>query len=86
MATSSSVSSGRGSLAKSSSVSTGVTLHVWAPKKTNTAQSDIARSITVLGATGVIRLWEFDHASAASNKWKDSRRSSSYGASGNSIP
>lgn len=65
-------------------VATGVTLHVWQPNKTNNNQSDIARSITVLGATGVIRLWEFDHSSAASNKWKDSRRSSSYGASGNS--
>lgn len=65
-------------------VPTGVTLHVWQPNKNNNTQSDIARSITVLGATGVIRLWEFDHSSAASNKWKDSRRSSSYGASGNS--
>jgi Tfp pilus assembly protein FimT len=67
-------------------VPTGVTLYVWSPNKTNTDRSDIARAITVLGATGVIRLWEFDHTSAASNKWKDSRRSSSYGASGNSVP
>lgn len=67
-------------------VPTGVTLHIWAPKKTDTTQSDIARSITVLGATGVIRLWEFDPSSAAANKWKDSRRSSSYGTSGNSVP
>lgn len=70
----------------SGAVPTGVTLHIWAPKKSNTAQSDIARAITVLGATGMIRLWEFDHSSAASNKWKDSRRSSSYGATGNSVP
>lgn len=68
------------------SVATGVTLHVWSPNKTNNNQSDIARCITVLGATGVIRLWEYDHTSAASNKWKDSRRSSSYGATGNSVP
>lgn len=67
-------------------VPTGLTLHIWAPKKTDTTQSDIARSITILGATGVIRLWEFDASSAAANKWKDSRRSSSYGASGNSVP
>ncbi len=66
-------------------VPTGVTLHIWAPNKANPAQSDIARSLTVLGATGVIRLWEFDHSSTAPNKWKDSRRSSSYGASGNSL-
>jgi len=70
----------------SGAVPTGVTLHIWAPKKSDTTQSDIARSITVLGATGVIRLWEYDPSSAATNKWKDSRRSSSYGASGNSVP
>lgn len=60
-------------------VPTGVTLHIWSPNKTNPNNSDIARSITVLGATGVIRLWEFDHASTDTNKWKDSRRSNSYG-------
>jgi prepilin-type N-terminal cleavage/methylation domain-containing protein len=60
-------------------VPTGVTLHVWSPNAINTSRSDIARSITVLGATGVIRLWEFDRNSTATNKWKDSRRSSSYG-------
>lgn len=67
-------------------VPTGVTLHIWAPNKNNTSQSDIARSLTVLGSTGVIRMWEWDRSSAASNKWKDSRRSSSYGATGNSVP
>ena len=60
-------------------VPTGLTLHIWSPKASNNAQSDIARSITVLGATGVIRLWEFDRNSTLTNKWKDSRRSSSYG-------
>ena len=34
-------------------VATGVSLHVWSPNKNNNAQSDIARCITVLGATGV---------------------------------
>lgn len=67
-------------------VATGVTLHIWSPNKTDNTKSDISRSITVLGATGVIRLWEFDHNSTASNKWKDSRRSSSYGTSGNTGP
>ncbi len=70
----------------SGAVPTGLTLFVWSPNKNNNAQSDIARSVTVLGATGVIRLWEYDHSSAASNKWKDSRRSSSYGSTGNSVP
>ncbi len=58
---------------------TGVSLHVWSPTKANPDRSDIARAITILGATGVIRLWEFDRTSTAPNKWKDSRRSGSYG-------
>lgn len=69
----------------SGAVATGVSLHVWSPKSSSPTQSDIARCITVLGATGVIRLWEFDRNSTASNKWRDSRRSSSYGA-GNTGP
>jgi Tfp pilus assembly protein FimT len=64
----------------SGAVPTGLTLHIWAPKKVTPTQSDIARAITVLGSTGVIRLWEFDHDSPAPNKWQDSRRSSSYGS------
>lgn len=59
-------------------VPTGLTLFVWAPKPTNVAESDIARAITVLGPTGVIRMWEFDRQSAASNKWEDSRRAGTY--------
>lgn len=70
----------------SGAVPTGLTLHIWQPKKNTPTQSDIARSITVLGATGMVRLWEFDHTSGAPNKWKDSRRSSSYGTTGNSVP
>jgi len=57
---------------------TGTTLHVWMPKKGAPTQADIARSITVLGSTGTIRMWEFDFPSTAANKWKDSRRSGSY--------
>ena len=64
----------------SGAVPTGVVLHVWSPNKTTPTQSDIARAITVLGATGVIRMWEFDRNSTAANKWKDSRRSGSFGA------
>jgi prepilin-type N-terminal cleavage/methylation domain-containing protein len=67
-------------------VPTGVTIHIWSPNKTNPAQSDIARSLTILGPSGVVRMWEFDHTSAATNKWKDSHRASSYGATGNSVP
>lgn len=67
-------------------VPTGVTLYVWSPNQATPTKGDIIRGVTVLGPTGVIRLWEFNESSAASNKWKDSRRSSSYGATGNSVP
>lgn len=60
------------------SVVTGLTLHIWMPNKVTPTQSDIARSITVIGSTGTIRMWEFAKDSTASNKWKDSRRSGSY--------
>lgn len=56
----------------------GLTLHVWSPKKNTPAESDIARSITVIGSTGMIRLWEFDASLASINKWKDSRRAGTY--------
>lgn len=60
-------------------VPTGVTLNIWSPNKANPAQSDIARCLTVIGSSGVIRMWEFDNNSGATNKWKDSTRSSSFG-------
>lgn len=58
---------------------TGYSLHIWSPKKTNPNEADIARSITIVGSTGSIRMWEFDRTSTASNKWQDSRSSSVYG-------
>lgn len=70
----------------SGAVATGATIYVWSPNKTTPTSGDIIRGVTVLGPTGVIRLWEFNEQSAATNKWKDSRRSSSYGATGNSVP
>ncbi len=59
----------------SGSVVTGLTLLVWQPNKTTPTQSDIARGVTVLGASGAIRLWEWDHSLSSTNKWKDNRRS-----------
>jgi prepilin-type N-terminal cleavage/methylation domain-containing protein len=58
----------------SGSVATGLTLQIWQPNKTTPTNSDTARALTVLGATGAIRLWEYDHSSTATNKWKDNRR------------
>jgi prepilin-type N-terminal cleavage/methylation domain-containing protein len=58
---------------------TGLTLHIWAPKQSNTSEADIARAITIIGSTGSIRMWEFDKNSSETNKWQDSRSSSVYG-------
>ncbi|MBP9664266.1 MAG: prepilin-type N-terminal cleavage/methylation domain-containing protein [Pyrinomonadaceae bacterium] len=79
LANGSAVNAGTNSIG-TGAVPTGVSLHIWSPKESNNVESDIARCLTVLGATGIIRLWEFDRNSSASNKWKDSRRSSSYGS------
>lgn len=64
---------------------TGATLFVWSPVSSNDAESQVARAITVIGATGSVRLWEYDRALTSANKWKDSRRSGSYssGPTGN---
>lgn len=59
-------------------VVTGITLYVWSPDKNVPTNSSIARGITILGATGAVRLWEWDHSLTVSNKWKDSRRVSSF--------
>lgn len=59
-------------------VQTGVALFVWSPKKGSTTESDQARALTVLGATGAIRMWEWDSGLSGTNKWKDSRKSVAY--------
>jgi prepilin-type N-terminal cleavage/methylation domain-containing protein len=58
---------------------TGYSIHIWSPKTTNVNEADIARSITIIGSTGSIRMWEFDKNSSDTNKWQDSRSSSVYG-------
>lgn len=58
---------------------TGLTLFIWSPKKDNPNESEIARAITVVGATGSIRLWEYDRSAGDANKWKDSRRTGTFG-------
>lgn len=60
-------------------VPTGVTLHIWMPQDENNQNAKIARAITVIGSTGSVRFWEYDFNSGDANKWKDSRRSGSYG-------
>ena len=60
-------------------VPTGVVLHIWSPKTANQTEFEILRAITVIGTTGVIRLWEFNPALTTTNKWQDSRRYGTYG-------
>lgn len=59
-------------------VQTGVSLFVWSPKKSAPTESEQARAVTILGATGAIRMWEYDASLAQTNKWKDSRKSTAY--------
>lgn len=58
---------------------TGATLFIWSPTKDDEDVSEIARAITIVGATGTIRLWEYNPASTETNKWKNSRRTGVYG-------
>lgn len=63
-------------------VSTGTTLHVWTPDSENVRNSQIARSLTIIGSTGSIRFWEYDPSLTTNNKWKDTRTTSVYGGQG----
>lgn len=58
---------------------TGSTVFIWSPTKENAEVSEIARAITIVGATGSIRLWEYNRSSSETNKWKDSRRIGTFG-------
>jgi prepilin-type N-terminal cleavage/methylation domain-containing protein len=63
----------------SNATTTGLTLFIWSPKRNSANESEIARAITVIGATGSVRFWEYNRALTDANKWKDSRRMSIYG-------
>ncbi|HNU08402.1 MAG TPA: prepilin-type N-terminal cleavage/methylation domain-containing protein [Pyrinomonadaceae bacterium] len=66
----------------SNATTIGATLYLWTPKSQSENETEIARAITVIGATGAIRSWEYDRALESTNKWKDSRRSGTYGGQG----
>ena len=63
----------------SNATTTGLTLFIWSPKGNSTTESEIARAITVIGATGSVRFWEYNRTLEDANKWKDSRRMNIYG-------
>lgn len=49
----------------------GATIYIWSNKQNQPSKSDIALAITV-EASGLIRYWQYDYNSTASNKWKTS--------------
>ncbi|MBK9165652.1 MAG: prepilin-type N-terminal cleavage/methylation domain-containing protein [Acidobacteria bacterium] len=73
------VTNGGNTATGNGAVVTGGTVHIWSPNATEQANADIARSITVIGSSGSVRLWEYDRSLTTTNKWKDSRRSGTYG-------
>ncbi len=79
------VSAGTNSIGTGASL-TGVALHIWSPTETDPTESQTLRAITVIGTTGVIRLWEFNPALPLTNKWQDSRRYGTYGGGSGGTP
>ena len=64
----------------------GVTMHIWSPTNDDVTKSEILRAVTVIGTTGVIRLWEFNPSLTQTNKWQDSRRYGTYGTATSGTP
>ncbi|HEX8398319.1 MAG TPA: type II secretion system protein [Pyrinomonadaceae bacterium] len=52
------------------STMTGMTIYVWKPQTTSPTNSELTRGITVLGASGTIRMWNYTHA-VASPSWQN---------------
>lgn len=50
------------------STMTGATVYIWKPRKTDPNASELTRAITVLGASGAIRMWNYAH-NAATPVW-----------------
>lgn len=48
---------------------TGATVFVWKPKAGATTNSEMTRGITILGSTGTIRTWVYEHG-AATPTWR----------------
>jgi prepilin-type N-terminal cleavage/methylation domain-containing protein len=63
----------------SNATTAAATLFLWSAKIDNENVSEVARAITIIGATGSVRFWEYNRNLTETNKWKDSRRSSIYG-------
>ena len=67
-------------------VSLGTTIHIWTPVDLESDVHTVARSITVLGSSGSIRLWEYSPNLANNEEWQDSRRTGVYGGGQQSTP
>ena len=63
----------------SNATTAGATIFLWSAKADTENESEVARAITIIGATGSVRFWEYDRHLTGTNKWKDSRRSNVYG-------
>lgn len=70
----------------SNSVPTGFTLYIWKPNDDSTEQSSLVRAITILGATGSVRMWDYADDGTGNRYWKDSRRATYGGAGGAGSP
>jgi prepilin-type N-terminal cleavage/methylation domain-containing protein len=55
-------------------VATGATLYIWKPITGNVNQSDMTKAITILGASGAVRMWDLAKNPDGTTYWKDSRR------------
>lgn len=67
-------------------VVTGATLYIWKPKASNNNESEMTKAITILGATGSVRMWDWARAGDGSLYWKDSRRAGYGSGSGSGSP
>lgn len=68
------------------SVPTGFTLYIWKPDNDNGETSTLVRAITILGATGSVRMWDYANDGNDQYYWRDSRRATYGGSTGTGSP
>lgn len=55
---------------------TGATIYVWKPKASNANETEMTRAITILAASGSIKLWTHSFSANGNEVWTDSRKGS----------